>query len=432
MNAAELNPIIFIPGLMGSIGGEILGTQVEWSFGVAGWFYHPFINELEKMGYEVNKNLWICYYDWRKGCEEIVDQFLIPILAEVKEKYPTQKVDLLCHSMGGVVGRTYIQGEQYLGNVRNFMCFGTPNRGNIEAYYLWSTGKIMKDKKEKSLIDIIRNGYIWILTKILEIPLGADHIEGLHHNFRGLGDLIPSHDYGEILCYKEDGEVRFIPRKYTVYENPLLDRLNKEIDSLKKGTENIYCFVGDEHPTWSALVLDKEILLKDRKGCIRGSLMIEEGDGTVTVHSAKLEDAKLYIIEGSHTGILLKSIEYLKKIYNLEGNKGEKRSDVVEECPFGMIFKKDMKVELKNKEVIIGKFENGRFTTEYDYISQEFGKNYIWIMVRNLPRGNYSLEVEHPYEDRKNIFIISPFMEEELMVHGRNAQCMNKFSFENL
>jgi len=432
MSTTELNPIIFIPGLMGSIGGEILGTQVEWSFGVAGWFYRPFINELEKMGYEVNGNLWICYYDWRKGCEEIVDQFLMPILTEVKKKYPTQKVDLLCHSMGGVVGRTYIQGEGYLGNVQNFMCFGTPNRGNIEAYYLWSTGKIMKDKREKNLMDIIRSGYIWILTKILEIPLGADHIEELHHNFRGLGDLIPSQDYGDILCYKEDGETRFIPRKYTVYENPLLDRLNKEIISLKNGTENIYCFVGDGHSTWSALVLDKEVLLKDRKGCIKSTLRTKKGDGTVTVHSAKLEDAKLYVIEGSHTGILLKSIEYLEKIYNLNRSKEKKASEIIEECPFGIILQRDMKVELKNEEAIIGKFENGRFTTEHDYIAQQFGKNYIWIMMRNLPKGKYSLVVEHPYGDGSHIFVCSPFMEKELSIHGGNVQCMNKFSFENL
>jgi len=104
------------------------------------------------------------------------------------------------------------------------------NKGDIETYYLWSIGNVMKTaNKEKDLFQIIRSGYIWLLTKILDIPLGTEKIQQLHSNFEGLKDLIPSDDYGKILCYKIDNSYHYIPRKYTFYDNKLLNVVIKYI-----------------------------------------------------------------------------------------------------------------------------------------------------------------------------------------------------------
>ncbi|HZK58134.1 MAG TPA: hypothetical protein VFD17_07470, partial [Clostridia bacterium] len=213
----ELIPIIFIPGLMGSMGGEMLGCKCGWGFGVAAWVYKPFIRQLEDLGYTLNKNLFVCYYDWRKSCKDIVEQFLRPLLLEVRVKYPEQKVDLLCHSMGGLVGRTYIQNKSYGYDIGNLMVLGTPNRGSVDAYYTWSTGKVMENKSNQTnqLFEIIKKGYIWLITKILGIPLGKDKIEILHKNFQGLGDLLPTYDYGYVLCYGDgNNNYVYIPTEY--------------------------------------------------------------------------------------------------------------------------------------------------------------------------------------------------------------------------
>ncbi|HZX21036.1 MAG TPA: hypothetical protein VFF25_01470, partial [Clostridia bacterium] len=192
----ELTPIIFIPGLMGSMGGEMLGCKCGWGFGVAAWIYKPFIKQLETLGYTSGKNLFVCYYDWRKSCRDIVEQFLIPLLLRVGKKHSGRKVDLLCHSMGGLVGRTYIQGETYSYNIGNLMLLGTPNKGSVKAYYTWSMGEIMGVKIDEGgrLFEIVQKGYIWLLKKILNISLGKDNIEMLHKNFPGLGDLLPTYD----------------------------------------------------------------------------------------------------------------------------------------------------------------------------------------------------------------------------------------------
>ena len=189
----------------------MLGCKCGWGFGVAAWIYRPFIKKLEGLGYILDKNLFVCYYDWRKNCKNIVEQFLLPLLLKIQERFPNQRVDLLCHSMGGLVGRAYIQGKMYGYNIRNLMIFGTPNKGNIEAYYLWSMGRSMdRSSQNNPLSRIIRKGYIWLIAKLLNIPLGKDNIERLHENFQGLGDLLPTYDYGYALCYKDKIIIMFI------------------------------------------------------------------------------------------------------------------------------------------------------------------------------------------------------------------------------
>ncbi|WP_207652827.1 hypothetical protein [Anaeromicrobium sediminis] len=56
-------PLIFLPGLFGSISDVIVPGTGNWSFGVSKYVYDPFILVLESLGYELNKNLFIAFYD---------------------------------------------------------------------------------------------------------------------------------------------------------------------------------------------------------------------------------------------------------------------------------------------------------------------------------------------------------------------------------
>lgn len=418
MKDSKLNPIIFVPGLMGSIGGEMLGCKINWSFGMSSWIYKPFISELEKLGYELDKSLFICYYDWRKSCTEIVEQFLKPLITEVENKNSNKKIDLLCHSMGGIVARTYIQGRSYKFNIRNFMCFGTPNKGNIEAYYLWYAGKeIKRNDNEKQLFEIIRRGYIWLFSKILDIPLGKGNIEKLHENFPGIKDLIPSDDYGELLCYKAENTYEFYPREYTIGTNDLLNYLNNNIDMLINRIENLYCFIGTNKETDNFLILDKEELLENKKGYVKGTLRTIKGDGTVTVASSNIPDAKTYIIEASHGDILKSSIKYISDIYKFSEPIEHISNKTFKEYPLSLILKKHINIELKNETEIVSKLIKEKFITKYESIHVEFGKEYLWIMIRNLPKGEYTLSLHvNEEEDHDSICIISPLIEQKLKV----------------
>ena len=69
-------------------------------------------------------------------------------LAAVRTMWPGMKVDIVAHSMGGLVARAYVEGHHYAGGVDRFIMVAPPNhgaamarlRGLLEArehYYLW-------------------------------------------------------------------------------------------------------------------------------------------------------------------------------------------------------------------------------------------------------------------------------------------------------
>ncbi len=56
-------------------------------------------------------------------------------LALLRLEIPDLTYDLVCHSMGGLVARGYVEGEGYRGGVERFIMLGTPNRGSSWAGY---------------------------------------------------------------------------------------------------------------------------------------------------------------------------------------------------------------------------------------------------------------------------------------------------------
>lgn len=411
----KLRPIIFIPGLMGSIGGQMLGYKGGWTFGLAAWFYRPFIKQLEGLGYRLNQNLFICYYDWRKNCEDIVEQFLLPLIFQAGRENPGKKIDLLGHSMGGLVGRTYIQHRKYQYNIGRLMVFGTPNRGSVDAYYLWTTGRVLeKPGHGNQILTIIQKGYIWLLAKILGIPLNKNNIEGLHENLPGLQDLLPTQDYGYVLSYKEGDKYVYIPNEYIRYKNNLVNSLNKNIDLLYKRISQLYCFVGTGVETDRLLLVDKDAFLGHRDEDIVGSRKTRQGDGTVIVKSAALEYGEIFMIEGGHGGLLTGSIEYIADIYNIDPGLIKKVKVELGARPLSIIFREDTDMDLIRNRDTIAKFIGGRLITEEDFIIEGFGGAYKWVIFRDLAPGKYRLQISDKDREEYNIFVVTSKIEEEI------------------
>jgi len=174
--------------------------------------------------------------------------------------------------------------------------------------------------------------------------------------------------------------------------------------------------VGTNKATDKVLIIDKESLVNHKQGYIIGSLKTTAGDGTVTVGSATIDNSKTFIIEGSHGGILKDSIKHIADIYNLDKSLIGTNIEELKEYPLGIILKKYINIELKNENNIIGKLVDGKFITEYECIYQEFEKDYLWIMLKNICKGQYSLEAYQQYEEDNSIFIIGSLIEEELSI----------------
>jgi len=94
--------------------------------------YAPVIAHLEHLGYREQRDLFVFDYDWRRSVFENAER-----LAQfVREKIPdpTQRVDILAHSMGGLVSRIYalrFGGER---RIAKLISAGTPFLGSAKVF----------------------------------------------------------------------------------------------------------------------------------------------------------------------------------------------------------------------------------------------------------------------------------------------------------
>ncbi len=114
--------------------------------------YFNLVAGLKAIGYIPGVSLFEFPYDWRLGIAELglnLGQELEAICegpgrraekpAGVRVDY--SRVDLVGHSMGGLICRSYIQGENYRNNVRRLALIATPNQGAVAAYYGYEGGE---------------------------------------------------------------------------------------------------------------------------------------------------------------------------------------------------------------------------------------------------------------------------------------------------
>lgn len=56
----------------------------------------------------------------------------------LRKSFPEIRIDILAHSMGGLVARRYVEGSAYAGGVDHLILLGTPNMGSRWATYRWA------------------------------------------------------------------------------------------------------------------------------------------------------------------------------------------------------------------------------------------------------------------------------------------------------
>ncbi|RJQ17531.1 MAG: DUF1566 domain-containing protein [Nitrospiraceae bacterium] len=171
-----------------------------------GW--QTLITELENKCYEREETIIGGGYDWRMPVKDVVDQYLIPAINKAKDITGSPKVNIVAHSTGGLVVRSYIQSDEYLSrnDIDKFAMVATPNLGAVNAYYIWEGG-------DPKWADDLNGGIInfyWQLTKKMHektYKLGDldsdDHLiirNFIHDKVPELRDLMPT--FNDFLEYK--------------------------------------------------------------------------------------------------------------------------------------------------------------------------------------------------------------------------------------
>lgn len=201
--AAPQRPLVFVPGLLGSqlCRGAANGTDIVlWgTVDAMGQFpelalgdstdiypcglireisflgvltqsvYGPFVDRLEQAGYRQGETLLVFDYDWRLSVLDNARN----LAAFIDTHIPGHReFDIVGHSMGGLIARTYLADAADASRVTHFVSAGSPWQGSVQA------------------VELLRNG--WGLGNML--LGGLDAFRATILSFPSTFDLMPRYD----------------------------------------------------------------------------------------------------------------------------------------------------------------------------------------------------------------------------------------------
>ncbi|OPA79197.1 hypothetical protein BVG16_08865 [Paenibacillus selenitireducens] len=311
MHRMRKTPLVFVPGVFGSRGDMIIPGTGRWSFGAAGAIYDPFVRQLEQLGYERNISLFIAFYDWRQPLPNAAQTFLVHTIQEAKRKTGARHVNLLGHSMGGLVSRAYVQSDYYQDDVNQLIVLCSPNAGSPANYAYW-TGATLEHHSEApvNVVSLYMDRYLSYLTQIS--PL--NRVEAIHMYFPSLLDCVPSQDYGNYVIVNASDSKRFVPYQTLGVQNLFLDALNRDQDILKRRNIEVTLIAGMGHNTIQYLQENHcPLTFVWNAGPVWDTVNSDAGDGNVMMKSVFTLEGDQHVIEAGHIEALFISVPLLKK-----------------------------------------------------------------------------------------------------------------------
>ena len=304
-NSSVKTSTIVIPGFGGSwdIGAILSGSEgTNWQVPSFVINYDGILKSLRNAGYEDGKNLFVFPYDWRKPLDQLAND-----LDSFISSHDLSKVNLIGHSMGGLVSRAYAQ-KYGIAKIENILSVGSPHQGVVDAYGLWEGAKIW-------------NGVWWenVLLEIAsEINRAKDELKvnAVRRVSPSIIDLFPTYPFLESnnVLIGIDG----------MYEkNTYLKNLNSDISVL---SNKLTAFWSDQISETKNTINVGARSKEDRKnnmwvdGKPVGDYPFENavGDGTVTKQSAIGPFGDNVELSGWH-GDLLSSQSNNQKIFEKLG-----------------------------------------------------------------------------------------------------------------
>lgn len=290
----EPDPVIIIPGILGS--EQHNGV---WVIDPILHTYDDLIATLDANGYTPEEDLFTFPYNWRKSNVETA-VLLKQKIDAVKGICSCDKVDLVAHSMGGLVARQYIQSDAYESDVDQLIFLGTPHLGAPKAYLMWEGGETQPGDLFNALLkrmleqEAKEKGYFDLFTYIRNKPIHS------------VSELLPIYDY--II---DSGDVRTYPNEYPI--NNFLADLKEGIAELLNSGVTTYNFIGDlpSNETIVAIrVADRDDFFpKWVEGYPEGfyensgvpGLIFGKGDSTVATTSAAFVSDNLTVTPFDHS-----------------------------------------------------------------------------------------------------------------------------------
>lgn len=170
--SAPERPLVFVPGLLGSMlcrvgpagehtvvwgtvdaigqfpslaatatGNDIEPCGLIREISYLGIFtqtvYGPFVDRLEQAGYREGETLFVFDYDWRLSVFDNAKRLDAFVDAAIAGSGP---IDIVGHSMGGLIARTYAMNEGGSDRIARMVSAGSPWRGSVQVFELLQNG----------------------------------------------------------------------------------------------------------------------------------------------------------------------------------------------------------------------------------------------------------------------------------------------------
>jgi len=217
----QKDPVIIIPGIMGSF-----QKNGEWVIDPILHSYENLIETLIANGYQEGVDLFRFPYDWRQS-NKVTALYLENKIEDIKQICGCDKVDLVAHSMGGLVARQYIQSDRYNQDVDRLIFLGTPHLGSPKAYLAWEAGEV----GPTVVLDDLYKFFVSREAKKEGFNDSFDYIK--NYPILSVQELLPIFNY---LKEYATGNERIYPYFYP--RNEFLEGLNNNIDKGSRLADN--------------------------------------------------------------------------------------------------------------------------------------------------------------------------------------------------
>lgn len=301
--------IVVIPGTFASwnsdalVNCKVANYEGDWQFfPPAKSIYQPLIKSFESNHYTP----LIYTFDWRRPISTHGENLQGFINSHTT---PGEKVNLVGHSMGGLLGRAYLDHALSANRLDKFLTVGSPHHGALFAYPAWSGGEIIGDRATR------------LFTKLLlkfcqrKNP-GMTNREIVQTFVPSAGDILPDFDY---LRDKRTNNLKSILNmdaqnywlSYNLFTAPFYGVYVGSLSGTDKPTPREY-FVRDPGP--------RDLRLGNwSDGKPDGKTVNGNGDETVLLSSSNVLGASQNLfLKKSHTD-LIKSKDGVNTILNFFG-----------------------------------------------------------------------------------------------------------------
>jgi len=342
------------------------------------------------LGYVKGEDFFVFAYDWRKDIRHTKD-LLDSLIKTAKQKSGQPKVNIVAHSMGGLVSRYYIADSEKAKNVNKLIGLGVPHLGSVESKKLLMYGLPLGKP----------------IFNIFNIGIAAFEVKDIAQNLTSNFQLLPSSEYYNFYRNSFDHPYPFRDDRDIDNNNltgtlsfeqtkTLLSNLNHNMTAFEMGEQfhneldpilnqtngtKVYQIAGTAQPTlgqihetwwiaWPVKLIPKteEIFIN--------------GDDTVPLLSASLKNdfldltggAKVYYTEQRHTDLV-----------SSEGLAMQLVRSILEELDLPVEVRSE-KIELEGKQISL---DDGELEL-YDEAGRHTGLNDAEEIETNIPETFYS------------------------------------------